>query len=109
MGQVALNQQGFKSALAVTDTAAVIPDSDYPTDGNGLKLRPKHIQVRVIGQSIRWRADGGTATTTVGELVEAGDRITFMDSQFDYQSMIEKLNMVRATGSSATVDIIFFD
>ncbi len=101
MSEYALNQQGFQSALAVSTTAVALTPAPAGS-------RPKHCQIRVIGEPIRWRADGTDPTASVGELVAAGDRITFMDPYYNYVSMIEKFRAIRES-SDATLDIIYFD
>lgn len=58
--------------------------------------------VTITGDSIRWWADGGTPTATVGHLVTAGTPVEVCGF-----SNIQKFRMIRQT-TDATVSVSYF-
>ncbi len=93
-------QNGVHNALSVTTATAVgftLPTKPYPT----------HAIINVVGASVRWRADGTAPTATVGILVAAGSNIEFMDAEFNYQSIIERIKFIGISGT-ATLEAAFF-
>lgn len=101
----AMNQIGVETALAV-GAAAVSPT--LPTNSNSETMTVSHLLGQVIGQPIRFRADGTAPTATVGTRVEAGGSISFMDPGHDFRGQTKQLQMI-AIGAAATIDFTFYD
>ena len=96
-----INGQGVQTALSVTTGAAVA--LTVPTS----RQRPTHAIINVVGNSIRWTADGTTPTASIGLLVPAGSNIEFMDTMANYQSVLDKFRAIGISGT-ATLDVAFF-
>lgn len=102
MAGIALNQIGFEN-LAVSTAAVAL-------SGVSGKL-PAHIRIHVGNNPIRWRADGTNPTATVGEFVDAGGYIEFMDPGGDYRGIIAKARFIRDTtaAGNASLGVSYYD
>lgn len=95
-----MNQVGIQNALSVTAATAValtLPSGTVPT----------HAIIQVIGNSVRWRADGTAPTATAGILVSAGSNIEFMDLATDWAGVINNFRAIGISGT-ATLEVAFF-
>ena len=99
-----LVQTGIENALsATTGTAVSLPLPGAATT----RVKPTHAIIQVVGNSVRWRADGTAPTGTAGILVSAGSNIEFMDSGQNYQNVIERIQIIGVSGT-ATLEVAYF-
>jgi hypothetical protein len=99
-GMTPLIQNGTQNALSATTGAAValtLPSKPHPT----------HAIINVVGNSVRWRADGTAPTTTSGLLVPAGSNVEFMDAEFNYANIISRMRIIGVSGT-ATLEVAYF-
>jgi hypothetical protein len=99
-GMTPLIQNGVHNALSATTGAAVA--FTMPT-----RPLPTHAIINVVGASVRWRADGTSPTATAGILVPANGNIEFMDAEFNYSNIIERIKFIGISGT-ATIEAAFF-
>lgn len=99
-----LNHIG-EQTLSVTGTSGGLT---LPTGAT--VSRPKHASFRVVsGSPVRWRADGTDPTTTAGSLLNIGDVMEWLEPLWDYYGMISRVEFISTTGSTATVEVTYFD
>ena len=75
-----------------------------------LRHRPRHLLMRNIGtQPVRWRSDGVAASGVNGQLLKAGEELSFMD-QADYFGIIKGMSLVRDVDATAdgTLELAYF-
>lgn len=99
-----LAQSGIQNALSVTTGTAValtLPGSE------NTRIKPSHCVINVVGNSVRYRADGTAPTATAGILVASGVTIEFMDGTINYQNIIERIKFIGISGT-ATLEVAFF-
>jgi hypothetical protein len=95
-----MNQTGVQT-LAVS---TVVLSLTMPT-GN---LQPSHAMIQNSGaNAVRWRADGGTPSATVGQVLAAGATLQFMDPITNYEGMIRGFRVIRESADS-TVQVAYF-
>lgn len=95
-----LNQIGAEN-LTVAGTAVAL------SGVSGLK--PAHALIYVGGGPIRWRADGTSPTSTAGMYAAAGSYIDWTDVVTNYRGLIENVEFIRTTGTSATLAVVYLD
>lgn len=63
--------------------------------------------ITVRTAAIRWLDDGTAPTATLGHVLEAGDRLEYMDG--DYQSALSRFRAIRTGASSGVIDVSYYD
>lgn len=99
----ALVSVGYQQ-LTVTGTATKLT----PPTG----LRPRRALILVVGQQVRWRADGSApVATTSGTPVAAGDYVNWADTldTTDNWGLILNSQWISDTGTNATLEIQYFE
>lgn len=90
-----------------------IPATD--ASGRALNIIPRHALIKVMGQPIRWRADGSTpdGAPGMGMHQDAGSFISWLDPLGDFSALIQRVQFVLAegapAGTSATLEVSFFN
>lgn len=103
MIRAVLYQTGTQNALSATTGAAV--SLTWPSTAG--TVNPSHAIINVVGNSVRWRADGTAPTATSGILVAAGANIEFMDGAVDYTRILRQIQFIGISGT-ATLEVAFF-
>lgn len=64
--------------------------------------------IYVTGAPIRWLAGGTTPTASLGIPVGVDGVIDWTDPSRDFSNLISNALFIRSTGSSATLEVIYF-
>jgi hypothetical protein len=70
---------------------------------------PRRALIVVTGAPIRWLAGGTTPTATLGIPVDVDGVIDWTQTESGYRQLIANALFIRATGTDATLEIIYFD
>lgn len=92
---------GFQQ-LTVTTSAATLAAL---CSGSTIPAETRHALFYPTGQSIRWTADGGSPTATLGMVIEAS-ALTVFENQ---RPILDNMKVISAhASSSATLNVHFF-
>ena len=111
MSETSLNPEGFATlAVSTVAVAPTMPTVFMTNEQRTVNKTVQHMLVRIVGQPIRWRADGTNPTATVGSFQAAGDTLQFMDPQGNYAAVVQKFKAIRDTtaAADATLEFEFF-
>src|SRR3990167_3492997 len=101
MAEVALNVRGDQQ-LTVDNTAGGVALT-RPTG-----FRPRHAFIAVTNAEIRWSASTAP-TATLGIPVVAGAYIDWTDPLTDFTNLITNARFIRTGGTSAILEVTYFD
>src|SRR3990172_8219738 len=102
MPEAALNVRGSQQ-LTVDNTAGGVALT-RPTG-----FRPRHALIAVTNAEIRWSGSSTAPTATVGIPVGAGGYIDWTDPLTDHTNLITNARFIRTGGTSAILEVQYFD
>jgi hypothetical protein len=104
--------RAYLKAIASGTTTGVVQALSVPSSFSGgtaatgvFNQKFTHALLRVETNTLRYKADANTPTSSSGILMSTGDEHSLMELELSYYHYIENLRLIRAGGSDATLSL----